>query len=157
MFVLCQIHVLQNLLPLCNRSFPCSKKGFYPEREFFISMKSNFTSQCWYLLISFIFSLWNLRNSWHDTWFFIVIRTLPGYVMRLWISFKSSVLAGFLWYHSGREKEGTASRAPVEAEVQGAPVTAQWRWESQGSTWPLLTLPWWLQNHRATVEVPTPY
>ena len=90
--------------------------------------------------------------------FFTVIRTLSCYIMRLWISFKPSVLAGFLWYHSGREKKGTASRLPAEAEVQGASDTDQWRWESQDSTWSLLTLLWWWpQDHRATVEVQTPY
>lgn len=77
---------------------------------------TSLTSWCWHPLIVFLFSL---RFSWFFIWWMIFNWNLDVFgTIRLWISLKPSLLAGFLWHHSSRRRSAVASLLLVKVDVQ---------------------------------------
>lgn len=86
------------------------------------------SSWCLCLLIIFCYSVW-------ECLILSMTSDLPlksgysgHYVIRVWILFKSSVLAGFPLYCSREIKWGTASLLPDRDKSPGSPFSLSWTW-----------------------------
>lgn len=73
-------------------------------------------------------SAWDLFGSWYDEWLSVETWTffVPNYSMRLWILFKSIILAGFLWHLSNRKGSTILYYCQVGIEVVGFLIVLHW-------------------------------
>lgn len=78
----------------------------------------------------FFYSVWDLPGSWYGEWFSFETWIVLYYVIRFSISFKPSILTGFVPQCSGRSERAPTSLMPDKYRSPGSPLSLQWNFFS---------------------------